>query len=115
MNKHVKGELNLKGEMKDQLLVKHNKKQSVIIVNETAAELMADKIDKQKKEEKLAQDIKVAKNNAEVMAAAQEAAKEKAAEIKERDTFNKNTETIGEILHKSNVKKIEKELTKDDG
>lgn len=47
------------------------------------------------------------------MAAAQEAAKEKAAEIKDRDT-PRNTETIGEILHKSNVKKIEKELTKDD-
>ena len=54
MNKHVKGELNLKGDLNDQILVKHNKKQSVIIVNETAAELMADKIDKQKKEEKLA-------------------------------------------------------------
>lgn len=43
---------------------------------------MADKIETQKKEEKLVEDIKNAKNNAEVMAAAQEAAKEKAAEIK---------------------------------
>jgi hypothetical protein len=63
-------------------LVKHKNKKSVIIVNETAAELMADKIETQKKEEKLVEDIKNAKNNAEVMAAAQEAAKEKAAEIK---------------------------------
>ena len=48
-----------------------------------------------------------------LMAAAQEAAKEKVAEIKQRDVQS-NTETIGEILHKSNVKKIEKELTKAD-
>ena len=99
--------------MGDQVKVKRKNKKSVIIVNETAAELMADKIDKQKKEEKLAEDIKTAKNNAEVIAAATKAAKEKEAEIKEREGQS-NTETIGEILHKSNVKKIEKELTKAD-
>lgn len=86
MNKHVKvnpeQKLDLKGDLNDQVLVKHKNKKSVIIVNETAAELMADKIESQKKEEKLVEDIKNAKNNAEVMAAAQEAAKEKVAEIK---------------------------------
>lgn len=72
----------------DKNLIKHNKaaQKSVIIVNETAAELMADKIDKQKKEEKLVEDIKDANNNAEVIAAATEAAKEKVQEIKNRDT-----------------------------
>lgn len=54
MNKHVNGELKLKGELNDQVQVNHKNKKSVIIVNETAAELMADKIDKQKKEDKLA-------------------------------------------------------------
>jgi hypothetical protein len=63
-------------------------KQSVIIVNETAAELLADKIDTEKKEDKLVE------NQAEVMAAAQKAAKEKVAEIKERDSEGK-AESIG--------------------
>jgi hypothetical protein len=54
-------------------------KQSVIIVNETAAGLLADKIANQKEEDKLAE------NKAEVFEAAEKAASQKVAEIKERE------------------------------
>ena len=83
---------------------------------------MANKIDVEKKtesddkKEKFATKLKEDQNKAEVYEAASKAAKEKVAEIKEREIIaqGKGPETIGERLHKNNIKKIEKELKKAD-
>ena len=73
-----------------------------VIVNETAAGLLAEKIANSKEEEKLAE------NKAEVLAAAERAASQKVAEIKQREDDDKAI-TIGEKIQKSMIKKLKKE------